>query len=95
MTAQLPEHAEKYAESPEFTTKTVPDSLTTSHDTKPGVWGKLIVIEGALDFIIEGPPEQTIRLEANAHTVIEPQQVHRVRLDRYTRFLIEFYREPN
>ncbi len=93
MKMRIPEYAEKYAESPKFTTETVPKQLTKSHDTKQGIWGKLIVLQGALDYKITGSPETSMRIEAKSHAVIEPQISHRVRLDSGTCFFIEFYRE--
>ena len=87
-----PEGLEKYGETPVFTTETVPAKLTSDHNTKAGVWGKLVVFEGALDYIVAGPPESATRVAAGAFAVIEPEVLHRVRLDPGTRFQVEFHR---
>jgi len=46
----LPEHVNKYAETPIFTNETVPKKLTELHDTKKNTWGKLLIHKGALDY---------------------------------------------
>lgn len=100
MCARIPDHARKYAKSPEFTTRNVPDKFTTSHSTKSGVWGKICVLEGALDYFITNSsaiesadaPSNAIRAEAGNHTIIEPEILHYVQLAENTRFFVEFYR---
>jgi len=88
----LPDHVQKYAESPIFTEETVPQKLTSIHDTKAGVWGRLIVIEGQLDFIIPGPPQITRPLDVNTAAIIEPQRPHFVSLKGPVKFKIEFWK---
>lgn len=90
--SEFPEDLEKYAETAEFTETTVPSKITTIHDTKPGVWGKLVVLEGALDYIIIGPPLRKQRIDAGSFGVIEPTVPHRVDLLGPVRFTIEFWR---
>jgi len=86
----LPEAIKKYAESPVFTTNSVPAKLTQAHSTKAGVWGRLNVLQGSLDYIITGPPKTVTKLYAGDHTIIKPQETHLVALAPDTRFQIEF-----
>ncbi len=83
----------KYSETPVFTEETVPAKLTSVHDTKQGVWGKLVVLEGALDDIVPGPPPARQRITPSTYGVIEPAAPHRVELIGPVRFKVEFYRE--
>lgn len=92
MKQNLPQGLVKYAETPEFTEKTVPDKLTAEHDTKPGVWGKLIVKKGALDYIVPGPPLMRARIESGDFGVIAPQVKHRVKITEPVVFQVEFYK---
>lgn len=92
MTTQLPNGIQKYAESPVFTEASTPEKLTTAHDTKAGVWGKLIVSKGALEFVVPGPPETSEKIRADEFAVIEPTVPHHVRLAGPVEFQIEFYR---
>lgn len=88
----LPDGVEKYAESPLFTEQTVPEKLTSEHDLKAGVWGKLCVIDGSLEYHTAGGTHQNQVLKAGEHAVIEPQQVHFVKPVRDVQFKVEFYR---
>lgn len=92
MTAHWPSGLHKYAESPVFTEASTPDKLTSAHDTKDGVWGKLVVSKGALEFVVPGPPTTTQRIDAGAFAIIEPMVPHHVRLIGPVEFQIEFYR---
>ena len=92
MIKALPESVEYYAQTPLFDETGVPAKLTSLHDTKPGVWGKLVVISGALDYILAGPPETQQRVIEGEFAIIEPTIPHRVAIDRTVRFRVEFYR---
>ena len=89
----LPPGARHYSSSPRFTEVTLPEKLTGLHRTKPGVWGRLVVEEGALTFIEPGPPEIVRRVLAGEVEIIAPERPHRVAVDGPVCFLIEFYRE--
>lgn len=95
MTVQttLPEGLEKYAESPMFNEQTVPENFTSEHELKDGVWGKLCVIAGSLEYhLADGTPRRYI-IAAGGHIVIEPRQGHFVKLARNVKFKVEFYRQ--
>ncbi|GEM_PF-142628 len=87
-----PETTTCYAETEVFTQETAPDKLRSLHQTKPDVWGELLVLEGALDYVIPGPPLREQRINAGGHGVIEPAVPHFVRLTRNVKFKIRFYR---
>lgn len=88
----LPDRVEKYAETPIFTEETVPKKLTADHDTKPGVWGRICVLEGALDYIIPGAPERSHLISAGGFGIVRPTELHRVNPIETVRFKVEFYR---
>lgn len=87
----LPDGLRKHGETKLFTETTVPKALLNQHDTKPGVWGRLMVVEGALDYILSGPPEVSQRVAAGGYAVIEPTVLHRVGLVGPVRFRVEFH----
>ncbi|MEZ5981007.1 MAG: DUF1971 domain-containing protein [Parvularculaceae bacterium] len=89
----FPASLSKYSETPVFTQDTVPEKLTSVHDTKRGVWGKLVVLEGALDYIVPGPPPARQRITPSTYGIIEPAVPHRVELIGPVCFKVEFYRE--
>jgi len=90
MPATLPSHVHKYAETPIFTKETVPQKLINLHDTKAGVWGRLVVLEGSLDYIIEGPPQITQHIDTHSIGIIEPTVLHRVEIVKPVKFKVEF-----
>jgi len=87
---KIPPHIRKYSETPEFTETSAPAKLTSLHNTKKGVWGRLLVIEGELDYVIEGPPKTYERIQAGAFGVIEPMVIHHVDFRGPVKFKIEF-----
>ncbi|MCY4384697.1 MAG: DUF1971 domain-containing protein [Nitrospinae bacterium] len=94
MSENIPEGLVKYFESKIFTEKTVPEKLLTLHDTKPGVWARIVVLEGSLDYVVTGAPERNRRLDTGDVGIIRPTEPHRVELLGMVRFQVEFYR-PN
>ena len=92
----LPDHVKPYAKTDVFTEETVPNKLTREHNTKANVWGKLHVLEGALDYVVPanegGPKQMEYTLTKDEHIVIEPQLIHFVRLTGNVRFFVEFYK---
>lgn len=92
MSTAFPEGLVKYGETPVFTDQTVPAKLTSEHNTKAGVWGKLTVLKGALDYVVPGAPEKSARLKQGEFGVIEPTVTHYVRLGEETSFQVEFYK---
>ncbi len=63
----LPKNVTAYKKTPEFDELSVPKGLLNAHQTKVGVWGKIVILEGQLQYtinepIIEGiypPPKKT------------------------------------
>ena len=89
---RFPEGLAKYSETPLFTADSVPDTLLKAHATKPGVWGKLQVVEGSLHYVVPGPPPSRAFLQAGDHGVIEPAVPHHLELSGPVAFKVEFYR---
>lgn len=90
MSFPLPDHVEKYAESPIFTNETVPAKLTSAHSTKANVWGRIRVLTGVLEYTLTGPPERSVTVKAGESHIIEPEVLHMVTLQEHTSFQIDF-----
>ena len=88
----LPEQVVAYQRTPEFTAATVPAGLLKAHSTKPGVWGTLVVLEGALTYRILEPTPSERRLTPGHPGVIEPTVLHEVVPEPAVRFYVEFHR---
>lgn len=89
---QLPESVVPYKRTPEFNEGNVPKGLLHAHQTKDGVWAKIVVLEGKLHYSINEPAEETIVLDENTHGVVEPTVLHQVKPLGKVRFYVEFYR---
>ncbi len=55
---EMPDDFKAYRKTAEFNERTVPKSLRRDHSTKPGVWAKIQVIEGKLNYRIDAPGTQ-------------------------------------
>lgn len=88
----LPVNAVPYKRTAEFTDSSVPSGLLRGHSTKPGAWGKIVVLEGALTYRILEPTIEEVPLSPRHCGVIEPTVKHAVVPQSGVRFYVEFYR---
>lgn len=87
----LPPDVVAYKQTPEFNENTIPPGLLKDHQTKEGVWGRIVVLEGRLQYTINDPHE-VIVLDANTVGVVEPTVLHAVKPLGPVRFYVEFNR---
>lgn len=87
----LPDNVVAYKKTPEFDESSLPKGLLNNHQTKEGVWGKIILLEGKLLYTINEPKEE-IYLDSNNSGVVEPTVYHQVKPLGKVRFYVEFYR---
>ena len=90
-TTDWPEALTGYKRTPEFTEVSVPKALLRAHSTKDGVWGKLHVLEGVLNFFDEVTGDKSI-LHPGIHCCIFPLRMHHIAPDGPVRFFVEFCR---
>ena len=88
----LPADVAHYKTTPEFTQDTVPAGLQRNHTTAAGVWGRIVVREGSLRYVIEEPDMEEHLLGPGTPGIVEPQIAHHVVIDRPVRFCVEFHR---
>ncbi|MCB9765364.1 MAG: DUF1971 domain-containing protein [Alphaproteobacteria bacterium] len=89
----LPADVRAYKRTRTFTEATVPRALTTDHDTRPGVWGRIVIASGALDYVVlEGPHTGRYPLDPDTPGVVAPTVRHRVELRGPVSFYVEFHR---
>lgn len=82
-----------YKQTREFDAESTPEGLRSVHRTKPGVWARLHVAEGALAFHDHVTGEVLV-LGPGAHPLIFPEQPHHVALLGPVRFWVEFCSLP-
>ncbi len=93
MTGSLPPGLAAYRRTPIFTEATLPAGLRHRHQTKPGVWGLITVIEGRLRLrrLLSGAESN---LDPAAPGVVAPEEPHEVEPLGPVRFFIEFHAAP-
>jgi len=88
----LPENIAAYKKTSEFSESSVPKGLLNDHNTKEGVWGKIVILEGKLEYIIQEPEHESIVLDTEKYGVVEPTIKHHIKPLGQVRFYVEFYR---
>ena len=88
----LPDTVSPYKRTPQFTETTVPAALLSSHNTKAGVWAKIVVLEGRLIYRIIDPVIEIVVLSPEIPGIVEPTIKHEVERIGQVRFYVEFYR---
>lgn len=88
----LPIDVVLYKSTPEFNQDSVPVGLQRKHTTAVGVWGRIVVHEGSLRYVIEEPEVEEHLLVQGIPGIVEPQVAHHVVIEVPVRFRIEFLR---
>ena len=88
----LPENLAPYQKTPEFDESNLPHGLMHNHQTQASVWAKIVVLEGRLQYTIDGPEQEVLVLDEHTHGVVEPTVPHAVKPLGKIRFYVEFYR---
>ena len=89
---KLPKHVTCYGRSPEFSEKSIPESIRSSHSTKTGTWARIVVVEGRLLYQVLEDAVSEAELSPEAPGIVAPEVAHRVEPIGEVRFFIEFYR---
>jgi tellurite resistance-related uncharacterized protein len=87
----MPDHFNPYRKTAEFNERTIPQSLRKDHSTKPGIWAKIHVIEGKLNYRIDTPGAQ-FELSPGQPGIVIPETRHHVDPLGSVRFFVEFYK---
>ncbi len=88
---ELPEGLSVYKRTPEWSERTVPAALLHNHTTKPGVWARIVVLEGKLLYVVESFGVELELFEGRVGIVL-PTVPHRVEPLGMVRFFVEFLR---
>lgn len=77
-----------------FTGQNFPQGLKKDHSTKPGVWARLVVVEGAMLYVCQDPVADTFQLNAETPGLIPPRLAHHVEPLGEVQFFLEFFNRP-
>ena len=87
-----PVDAVPYRRTPEFDANNVPPGLRSDHSTGQGIWGRILVLEGRLEYHVGAPVNTSFVVEGGSSAVVVPGVRHRVEPMESVRFLVEFSR---
>ena len=90
----LPAGLVMYRQTPDFDEHSLPAGLRRSHTLKAGSWGRIVVLEGLMLYVIEHEPVVTFTLSPDHPGIIEPETPHHIGPQGHVRFRIEFHRPP-
>jgi tellurite methyltransferase len=88
----LPEGVTQYKQTTEFDEQTLPVGLRNRHTLKAGTWGRIVVLEGKLLYVIDREPSTAFVLTPALPGIIAPEVAHHVEPRGPVRLRIEFYR---
>jgi tellurite methyltransferase len=88
----IPDGYEPYRQTPAFDQGTVPKALLERHTTKPGVWARIQVLHGSVDYLLHEPFGSRERLTPHAPGVIPPEVEHHLETSGPVSFYVEFWR---
>lgn len=89
--ATVPENAKPYKQTARFTETTVPAGLLADHRLKLGVWGRIVVEEGKLEYTCD---RGVFVLNPGVVGIVEPEVVHHIRPLGNVVFYVEFLKQP-
>ncbi|MEM7466761.1 MAG: DUF1971 domain-containing protein [Pseudomonadota bacterium] len=87
----LPSNVRETKKTPEFDEQNIPKGLLKAHQTKEGVWAKIIIMEGSLLYTINEPELETNILNPEFPGVVEPTILHEVAPKGPVKFYVQFY----
>jgi tellurite resistance-related uncharacterized protein len=91
---ELPADAAAYKRTPVFTETTIPDALRRDHTTRQGVWGRIVVADGRLRYVVDALATD-VALDAGRPGIVVPEVPHRVEPLGPVRFFVDFLRSPS
>ncbi len=89
---ELPGDVFPYKRTPVFDEQSVPHGLLSEHQTKEAVWGKIVILDGKLQYNINEPEKESITLDSDTIGVVEPTIRHEVKPLGKVRFYVEFHK---
>lgn len=82
-----------YKKTDIFTEDTIPAELKESHTTKGGVWALIRILEGEIQYQLEGAMPEI--LSRSNPGLVEPDLPHHFAAVGPVRFYIEYFRDAN
>lgn len=90
----LPQGAEVYKTTKEFTERTIPEGMLRDHRTRAGTWGRILVRQGKLMYSLSEPKTHAWILRPRIEGIIAPGVNHWIAPHGPVRFVVEFLHAP-
>jgi len=87
-----PDCLQVYKETKVFDENTVPKGLLRAHSTKANTWGRIIVLQGRVQYSLEDEGDLSFALRPGVAGIVAPERPHRIALSQSTRLKIQFSR---
>lgn len=92
MTA-IPTDLAVYYTSPRYDLDTVPQKLLRDHALKSNVYGRIVVVQGEVEYWVDGdPPNMTLLVPEDSKVRVLPEQRHWIKPLAGSLFYLEFLR---
>jgi len=88
---EMPVDARPLRETPVFTADSMPEGLKRRHVTAAGVWGRIIVLEGRLRYVIDAMNDRRFDLTPETLGIVPPEVEHHVEATEPVRFKVAFF----
>jgi tellurite methyltransferase len=88
----IPSGYEPYRRTPVFDERSIPPALLRHHATKPGIWGRIHVTYGSVDYLMDAPFHSKERLCEDSPGVVVPEVDHHLEVSGRVSFFVEFWR---
>lgn len=85
--AHLPEGLSAYKRTPLFDAQSIPAGILNAHQTRPGVWAKICVEAGMLEYTCD---RGVFVLRPGIVGIVEPEKLHHVRPLSEVQFFVQF-----
>lgn len=87
---RLPACARVYKSTPIYDVASLPSGLLQSHRLKRGSWGKILVLEGRVRYVLEDEGSLTFALRPGVPGIVAPERPHHIEVDPDARIQIDF-----
>jgi tellurite methyltransferase len=87
---RLPACARTYKSTPIYDAASLPGGLLRSHRLKRGSWGRIVVLEGLVRYILEDEGSLTFVLRPGVPGIVAPERPHHIEADPDARVRIDF-----
>lgn len=88
---EIPVGYEPYRRTPSFDEGSVPAALLRSHTTKRGIWARIRVSTGGLEYRVHAPFDRSESLTPESPGIVVPEVEHHLVLSGPVSFFVEFW----